>query len=575
MTITLTTTENQKNQNNENINTTLIILGDCEDLLRQTYNISEDQKIFMKKIDIVQEGYEIPYIKYDVYSRINGSNNLIKLNLSVCENTKIDIIIPIIISENLDKLNTSSAYFNDICYKTNSDYGTDIILKDRKEEFIKENKTICQDGCDFSNYNNIYKIAKCSCEVKESPDNYEDMLINKEKLFKNFIDIKNIANINLLKCYKFLFSKKGFRHNIGSFFIITIIIFHNICIFIFYKYQLDKVKDKITDIMLNIKNLKIYKKIKKRKRGKGNFKGDKNILKLNLKNIKNCSNPPNKKKKIRNIVINNKKNININGNNIYSPNSKEQIISKKEKKNEKSKEIIRKNEQELNDLNYEFALKCDNRSYFEYYFSLIKTKHELIFTFCYNKDYNSRIIKIDLFFINFVMNYTINALFFNDDTMHKIYEEKGKFQFLYQLPQIIYSSIISQILNSLFQLLALSEDLIIDFKNNINISNADERKIKLIKILLIKSILYYIIGTVFLFIFWFYISLFCYIYENTQIHLLSDTLISFGFSLLYPFGIYLLPGIFRIPALSNGKKDNKLNIKGKYLYNFSKFLQIF
>ena len=173
------------------------------------------------------------------------------------------------------------------------------------------------------------------------------------------------------------------------------------------------------------------------------------------------------------------------------------------------------------------------------------------------------------------MNFTINALFFNDDTMHKIYEEKGKFQFLYQLPQIIYSSIISQILNSLFQLLALSEDLIIDFKNNINISNADERKIKLIKILLIKSILYYIIGTVFLFIFWFYISLFCYIYENTQIHLLSDTLISFGFSLLYPFGIYLLPGIFRIPALSNGKKDNKLNIKGKYLYNFSKFLQIF
>ena len=79
------------------------------------------------------------------------------------------------------------------------------------------------------------------------------------------------------------------------------------------------------------------------------------------------------------------------------------------------------------------------------------------------------------------MNFTINALFFNDDTMHKIYEEKGKFQFLYQLPQIIYSTIISQILNYLFQLLALSEDLIIDFKNNNNVSNADERKIPIIK----------------------------------------------------------------------------------------------
>ena len=33
-------------------------------------------------------------------------------------------------------------------------------------------------------------------------------------------------------------------------------------------------------------------------------------------------------------------------------------------------------------------------------------------------------IKIDLFFVSFVMNYTVNAFFFNDDTMHKIYEDK-------------------------------------------------------------------------------------------------------------------------------------------------------
>ena len=44
MTITLTTTENQKNQNSENVNTTTINLGECEDLLRQVYNISNEQK---------------------------------------------------------------------------------------------------------------------------------------------------------------------------------------------------------------------------------------------------------------------------------------------------------------------------------------------------------------------------------------------------------------------------------------------------------------------------------------------------------------------------------------------------
>ena len=58
------------------------------------------------------------------------------------------------------------------------------------------------------------------------------------------------------------------------------------------------------------------------------------------------------------------------------------------------------------------------------------------------------------------------------------------------------------------------------------------------------------------------------IYRNTQLHLLKDTLMSFALSLIYPFGIYLLPGIFRIPALSDPKKESEL------LYNFSKILQM-
>ena len=204
MTITLTTTENQKNKSNENINTTTIDLGECEDLLRQFYNISDEQKIYMKKIDVIQDGYKIPYVKYDVYSKLNGSN-LVKLNLSVCKDTKVDISIPIILSENLDKLNISSGYYNDICYKSKSDSGTDIILTDRKEEFIDGKMTICQDGCDFTDYDYKYQQAKCSCDIKESSDNYADMNIIQDNLFKNFIDIKNIANINILKCYKSLF----------------------------------------------------------------------------------------------------------------------------------------------------------------------------------------------------------------------------------------------------------------------------------------------------------------------------------------------------------------------------------
>jgi len=47
------------------------------------------------------------------------------------------------------------------------------------------------------------------------------------------------------------------------------------------------------------------------------------------------------------------------------------------------------------------------------------------------------------------------------------------------------------------------------------------------------------------------------IYKNTQYHLLKDTLISLGISPTHQFVIYLLPGFFRIPSLSNPKKRRK------------------
>ena len=83
------------------------------------------------------------------------------------------------------------------------------------------------------------------------------------------------------------------------------------------------------------------------------------------------------------------------------------------------------NEEELNDLSYDLALQNDKRTFWQYYISLIKTKHEIIYAFFYNKDYNSKIIKIDLFLFGFALNYAINGLFFNYDIMHNIYESKG------------------------------------------------------------------------------------------------------------------------------------------------------
>ena len=296
----------------------------------------------------------------------------------------------------------------------------------------------------------------------------------------------------------------------------------------------------------------------------------------NIMNILKHDNPPIKNKgrlninisNINNSILNKKDNKRIKKRkqttfvNILNTNKDNQEIIQKVKK------IMAFNDTEINSLKYKSALRRDKRTYCEYYISLLKTKHILILSFFYNNDYNIKIIKIDLFFIGFTIFYAINALFFNDDTMNKILVDKGSFNLEYQLPQIVYSSLISSVLNAFLKFLALSESSILDLKKNKSKNDLDKRIKDLENKLSIKFMSYFIISFIFLLFFWYYLSMFGAIYRNTQYHLIKDTLISFALSLIYPFVIYLLPGLFRIPALS--KKINKRD----YIYSISKFLQM-
>ena len=240
--------------------------------------------------------------------------------------------------------------------------------------------------------------------------------------------------------------------------------------------------------------------------------------------------------------------------------------------NNKNNLILKYNIYELNWLTYNDALQFDKRTYFQYYFSLIKTNHILVSSFYPVDDYNSRVIKIFLFFFSFILFLTINALFFNDSTMSKIYEDKGSFNFVYQLDTIIYSLLISSILTMIIKFFALSQKNILEIKNiktnDINIKLLNEKVEKVMKILYFKFIAFFVLSFIFLMFFWYYLSCFCAVYENTQIHLIKDTIISFGMDTIYPLFIYLVPGIFRIISL-RAKSKNKACI-----YLISKILQL-
>ena len=222
---------------------------------------------------------------------------------------------------------------------------------------------------------------------------------------------------------------------------------------------------------------------------------------------------------------------------------------------------------EINSLDYEEAIKLDKRKFYEYYFSLLKYNHPLTFSFATFTDYNSRIIKMFLFFCSFSLDFSTNTFFFNDNTMHKIYEDKGKYNFLYQIPQILYSAIISRIIDTIIKILALSQDNIVELKQEKENKDLDIRYNGLIRKLKIKFFLFFIIIFIILSLFWYYITCFCGIYVNSQIHLIKDSVISFTVGLLYPFVLYFIPGILRITAL---KAENQ---NRKCIYKCSSFIE--
>ena len=587
--IQITSTDNQKNNKNHNIST--INLRECEKITKNIYNIDGNKSLLILKIDSFIAGSIIPIIQYEVYHPDNKS----KLDLSSCKN-KIEINIPVVIDENnLYKYEPKSDYYNDRCYTNTSDKEKDKPIGSRRKEFVNNNLALCETECEYKGYDFETKNSKCECKIKNEISIF-NIKIDTERLYNEFAGLRS-SNIDIIKCYYLLFKKENYIYNIGFYIILSIILLFciDVIMFIFKGYNS---LVKIIDILIkNIQQLR-----DRQLKTKTNMKKRRRIIKRKIKSKKKNNNPPIKKEnnKIRNqkeknkeLDLNNesksikKLNSKNNESSLEKINNKEKKMNKRIMRRKRRTSIIKKsqlvtdvafpknnsvinskiylNDYELNRLEYQDAIKYDKRIYMEYYWSLLKIGDLFLFSFVRNNDYNSMIIKISLFFFSFSLYYTVNALFYTDSTMNKIYKDNGQYDFIYQIPKILYSNLICTIINLIVRFLSLSEKDILSIKIMREGENLEKKVMNIKKCLKIKFIFYYFVSFFLLFIFLFYISCFCVVYKKTQIYLIKDTLISFSLSLLYPLGYYLLPGIIRLPALKNNKRE--------YLYKISLLLQ--
>ncbi len=85
----------------------------------------------------------------------------------------------------------------------------------------------------------------------------------------------------------------------------------------------------------------------------------------------------------------------------------------------------------------------------------------------------------------------------------------------------------------------------------------------------IKIIGFFVFISVFFCFYWYLISCFCAVYENTQIIFIKDSISCFMSGLLYPFALYLFSAALRMIAIKDEKK------RYKCIYNFSDIFPIF
>ena len=579
--------------NNQNLS--ILDLGECETTLKKHYHINEsDSLIILKKENTSAKSSE-KNVEYEVFEPYNYK----PLNLSICKGNTINIYVKAELSEETkkmyenmkalgyDMLNINDPFYQDICIPYTNENNTDILLSDRKNYIYNNQDSQCQSNCQFSSYLHNSLYLNCTCDaLNDNTDNKKaDDKFSGKKLYESFFDVLKFSNYKILKCYNLVLNKKAFLKNIGGIIIIATILIYLICLIVFIvkgviplinklKIWNPKRKEIINNYNNNIiilgnkkiikndknkkiKNKKLFNPSKKKKIisslnskakiGASNRKIEIKKIKTNSKEIKHFEmNMPNLKNKIpsskEKLEISNKKNNIIN----IKP-----LIAKKGEKKQKKLDSF-----ELNNLEYDEAIKMDKRTFIQIYFDLLSREHKIIFTFFICNDYNLLYIKYARFIFLVATDMAMNVFFFSDESMHKIFLNYGKYNFIQQIPQIVYTTVISQLMEIFLCYLSLTDKHIYAIKN-LNQTLMREKIQSILKCIKIKLVSFFIFTFIIFGFYWYIVTAFCAVYENTQITFLKDCLSSFGLGIAYPFVIYLIPSSLRIISIRHPKQRLK------------------
>ena len=577
--------------NNQNIS--IIDLGQCEIKLKKEYNINDNDSLIYLKQENTNAKANEKNIQYEIYEPYNFT----KLNLSICEEETINIYVKLDLSEETrntyellkslgyDMLNINDPFYQDVCVPYKSDNNTDMLLSDRIDYIYNNKDSQCQPNCEFSSYlpNSLY--LNCTCSATENKEEDNKKKFSGKKLYESFYDILKYSNFEIMKCYKLTFNSNiFFQKNIGNAIILSIFSAFLICLIIFIIKGTDPLLNKLRNTFYNNNEITGKKDviivnniiIANNQSQANTDKMLPNPKKKRKSSINKTDSKRRKKKSTTYIVknIDNQETIKVNllnnsGKNNLSVSSKVSLTNQEKKEKIEKEQIVNPDGEgeeekkfatfELNQLEYHEAILYDKRTFLKTYLDILYREHKIIFTFFIYNDYNLSYIKYARFIFLFATDMALNVFFFSDESMHKVFLNYGKYNFIQQIPQIVYTTIVSQLIEVFLCYLSLTDKYIYKIKNltKSNHNNNKNEILKVINYMKIKLIIFFIFTSIFFGLYWYIITSFCAVYENTQVTFLKDSLLSFLIGIIYPFILYLIPSGLRILSLRHSKKNLK------------------
>lgn len=434
---------------------------------------------------------------------------------------------------NVDFFDLTSQFFTDICFKYETDNGANLPLNLRKQLY-NMNCSFCENSGEDTYYEGFEYdkekdkfYAKCLFHNKETEAQIQNKL---DQIDQTLNKVIKSSNFNVVKCsqHVFDFSFSAILKNYGEIICIVCIFLQIIFLLVFIIAGttglreivfgfIDKAEDKIEEIyehrlpsQSNCKDEAIHIDSKERcvSPGKSN---NEFIYKSRRKRI--GANPP--------------------------PKTADKNCDKNsDKSSEVSDQVFELNDEEMDQLSLEKAIKHDTRGFCETYCYYLKKSQLIWFTFFNSDDYNSFVVKFSLFVFQLPMLLAINAFFYTDEDLSAVNLEIEKLEFKINKENIIralISSILGFIILFVLKGLCLSHSGVEAIRHEKEIEKARKMAEGYFFSLRCKIFIYFVVSSCLLLAFSYFITAFCAIFPAVFTSLAYDTVISLGISLLYPF----------------------------------------